>query len=154
MIELSSLKPHPYNPRTITKRSLAKLKKSIKEFLKMMEVNKIVYDEDNIILSGNMRREALLSLGYKEIPKTWTQQVLGWTKEEKEEYMIKDNAHYGEFDFDLLTSYFDNYDLVEFGVNGAYDVPEDPKQEEQDNTKSIKSTCPTCGQDIDKDTPF
>ena len=47
MIDLNSLKPHPYNPRTITKRDLSKLKKSIKEFLKMMEVRKIVYDEDN-----------------------------------------------------------------------------------------------------------
>ena len=154
MIELNSLKPHPYNPRTITKRDLSKLKKSIKEFLKMMEVRKIVYDEDNLVLSGNMRRQALLALGYKEIPEAWTQQVTGWTKEEKEEYMIKDNTHYGEFDFDTLTSYFDEYDLVEFGVKGAYDVPEELNEKEQDNTKSVQSTCPTCGQGIDNNTPF
>ena len=154
MIELSTLKPHPYNPRTITKRDLAKLKKSIEGFLKMMEVKKIVYDEDNIVLSGNMRMRALMALGYKEIPEIWAQQVLGWTQEEKEEYMIKDNTHYGEFDFDLLTSHYDHLDLVEFGVSGAYDVPEDAAEKEQDNTKSVQSTCPTCGQGIDKDTPF
>ena len=75
-------------------------------------------------------------------------------QEEKEEYMIKDNTHYGEFDFDTLTSYFDDYDLIEFGVKGAYDVPEEQTEKEQDNTKSTQSTCPTCGQGIDNNTPF
>jgi hypothetical protein len=60
---------------------------------------------------------------------------------------------FGSDDFDMLANDWDIVELVEWGMEipslGIEEVEED-----EDNTKSEKSKCPTCGQGIDKDTPF
>lgn len=52
---LSELKPNPENPRNIQPEKLDKLAQSIKDFPKMMVKRPIVYDENKIIIGGNMR---------------------------------------------------------------------------------------------------
>ena len=59
---INKLKLNPDNPRTISKERFESLKKSIREFPEMMEKRPIIYDENNIVLGGNMRLRALKEL--------------------------------------------------------------------------------------------
>jgi len=54
-MKLSKIKPNPNNPRIIKDDKFEKLKKSIKDFPKMMELRPMVINADNIVLGGNMR---------------------------------------------------------------------------------------------------
>ena len=65
IFKLSSIKPHKDNPRLIRDENFEKLKKSIIDFPKMLELRPIIVDENNVILGGNMRYKALKELGYK-----------------------------------------------------------------------------------------
>jgi len=96
-IKLSELKPNPINPRRPkSKTELLELGASIKGLEKMMKINKLKVDENNLIWGGNQRYYAMIAFGYKEIPESWIDKQLGdgtWTLEEKKEFMIKDNVH-------------------------------------------------------------
>jgi ParB-like chromosome segregation protein Spo0J len=69
-MKLSDLKPGK-NPRKITKEQLETLKKSITDFKKMLKYRGIIIDENNVILGGTQRYQALKQLGYKDIPEEW-----------------------------------------------------------------------------------
>lgn len=68
MKNIKTLHENPNNPRSIDPDKLEKLKKSISEFPKMMELRPIIADESDMIIGGNMRFKALCELGYTEIP--------------------------------------------------------------------------------------
>ena len=110
--KLSELVPNPNNPRYITEENLQKLKKSIKDFEKMLEIRPIIIDEDNVILGGNMRYQGLLALGYKDIPSKWIKKVKGLSEDEKREFIIKDNVGFGSWDWETLANEWDT-DLLE-----------------------------------------
>ena len=116
MIKLSSLKPLENNP--FKKRDDDQIKKigeSIKSFERMMSIRKIIIDEDNEILGGNKRFFALKKLGYKEIPDEWVDQVLDLSEEQKKEFIVKDNSHWGsEWDYEMLKDW--GVDLDAWGV--------------------------------------
>lgn len=117
-INLATLKPHPDNPRKITEEGLESLKSKIANLEKMLSVRRIVYDENNIIWGGNKRHEALTLLGYTEIPKQWTEQIIGWTEEEKKTFMLTDNISDGDWDREILHSdYWRDYDYGKLGDN-------------------------------------
>ena len=107
------------NPRTITPANLEKLKNSIQEFEKMMEARPIVITEDNRVIGGNQRLKALISLGYSEIPDSWVKQV-AFTPEEERQFIVKDNASYGAWDWDALLAEFGTDELQEW----ALDLPD------------------------------
>ena len=97
-IQVSKLKTNPNNPRTINKSKFERLKKSISEFPKMLEIRPIVVDEKFIVLGGNMRLQALKELGITE---TYYIQEKDLTPKEKKQFIIKDNASFGDWDWDM-----------------------------------------------------
>lgn len=115
-IKVSLLQPNPNNPRTITQDQFKKLVKSIHTFAKMMELRPIVVDEQWMILGGNMRYQAIMELGYTEIPDTWVKMAMGLTEEEKQEFIVRDNVGFGEWDWEMLGNHFDMESLAEWGV--------------------------------------
>ena len=119
-MKLSELKTNPDNPRTITDKKLQLLKNSIKEFERMMEARPIVVDENGIVLGGNMRALSLQKLGYIDIPDNWVFVMDGLTEEQKREFVIKDNAGFGEWDWDKIRSDWADLPLGDWGL----DVPE------------------------------
>lgn len=120
-IKLSSIKPNPNNPRLVKDDKFFKLVESLKTFgNKMMPLRPMVVDENNILLGGNMRYKALKELGYKEVPKDWVKQAKDLTAAEKEEFIIKDNVGFGDWDFDVLANEWDSEELEAWGL----DIPD------------------------------
>jgi len=116
-MKLSKLKLNPNNPRLIKNDKFKKLVKSLKDFPEMMKLREIVYDKDYMILGGNMRYRALLELGYKEVPDEWTKCSTDLTKEQQEEFTIKDNVGFGEHDWNILANEWDSVQLAEWGLD-------------------------------------
>lgn len=111
---VKDIKPNPLNPRFIRDKKFEDLKRSIQDLPQMLSLREIVIDEDYIVLGGNMRLKALKELKLK------TTNVVMWkglTPEEKKEFIIKDNANYGNWDWDVLANSFDEVALKRFGLN-------------------------------------
>ena len=135
-IPISKFKQNPNNPRTIKKDQLEKLKRSIKSFPEMMEKRPMVCvtDEDGKLypLGGNMRLRAIKEMGFKEVPKTWVALADEWTEEQRREFIVKDNANLGTWDFDALVEGWNIDDLEEWGVDLEWNKVEKLKAEEDD----------------------
>lgn len=135
-MKLSKIKLNPNNPRIIKDDKFKKLVKSIQEFPEMMAKRPMVCvtDADGLLypLGGNMRLKALQELKYKEIPDNWIMLADEWTKEKRQEFTIKDNVSFGEFDWDTLANEWNVEELSEWGVD-IYNF--DTEQEEENNVK-------------------
>jgi ParB-like chromosome segregation protein Spo0J len=132
-VKLSEIKPNPKNPRLIKDEKFKKLVQSIKDFPQMLELRPIVVDENNIILGGNMRFKALKEAGYTEVSIVRANDL---TNEQKDEFIVKDNVGFGEWDWDSLANEWDAEKLDEWGL----DVPifkEDMDSELKDLSNTI-----------------
>jgi ParB-like chromosome segregation protein Spo0J len=120
-VKISEIKPNPKNPRLIKDEKFKKLVKSIKDFPQMLELRPIVVDENNIILGGNMRFKALKEAGYSEVSIVRANDL---TSEQKDEFIVKDNVGFGEWDWDVLANEWDAELLNDWGLF----VPEMPTE--------------------------
>jgi hypothetical protein len=125
-MKISEIKLNKKNPRLIKDYKFEKLKKSITEFPKMLELRPIIIDNDNIILGGNMRYQALKDLGYKELPDNWVKKSSELSEEEKQRFVISDNINFGEFDWDIIANEWDTELIADWGLDvGGFDVNSD-----------------------------
>ena len=113
-LKINDIQSNVTNPRIIKDHKFKKLVASIKEFPEMLELRPIVIDENNIILGGNMRHQACIEAGLKEVP---VKIAKGLTVEQKQEFIIKDNVGFGEWDWDILGNQWDNAKLGEWGMD-------------------------------------
>ena len=111
-VRIEAVKLDPSNPRSITKEKFEELKKSIKDFPEM-EVVKPLIIADDFVIGGNMRLLAYKDLGYREVHVI---DVTAWSQAKRDEFMIKDNTHYGSWDYDMLANEWDTLPLTEWGV--------------------------------------
>jgi ParB-like chromosome segregation protein Spo0J len=122
-MKVTALKANPKNPRIIRDDKFRKLVASIEGFPEMMEKRPMVCvtDVDGKLfpLGGNMRLRAIQELGMKEIPDSWVTLADDWTQEKRAEFTIKDNASFGEWNYDDLANEWDAEQLSDWGV----DVP-------------------------------
>ena len=114
LVSVNEIKLNPNNPRTIRDHKFKKLVKSIQDFPAMLEIRPVVVDENMVILGGNMRFKALCSAGLTNVNII---KLTGLTEEQKNEFVIKDNASYGEWDWDMLANKFDAPTLASFGLD-------------------------------------
>ena len=120
-VKINSIQSNLKNPRFIKAKKFKKLVKSIKEFPEMLELRPIVIDENNLILGGNMRHRACIKAGLKEVP---VKIAKGLTVKQKQEFIIKDNVGFGEWEWDILANEWDSVDLTEWGLD-AWRNPDD-----------------------------
>ena len=116
-ININKIKGNPKNPRIIKDFKFNKLIKSIEDFPEMLEKRPIVVDEDMMVLGGNMRWKACKDAGLKEV---WIDVAEGWTQEQKDEFIIKDNANFGEWDWDVLANEWDNTQIQDWGLDNNF----------------------------------
>ena len=113
-VSISSITENSVNPRFINKQKFQKLVNSVKEFPAMLSLRPIVVDKDNVILGGNMRYKACKELGLKEV---YIIQAEDLTDKQAQEFIIKDNVGFGDWDWDVLANAFDNVELKEWGLD-------------------------------------
>jgi ParB-like chromosome segregation protein Spo0J len=150
-----------------------KLVNSIKGFPKMLEIRPIVVNADMVVLGGNMRLKACKEAGLKEIPIIFADDL---TEEQQKEFIIKDNAGFGEWDWDIIANEWDAEELSDWGLNipnfekESYNPILDPSTNYTDITKEeiqkeaerlanqmlkekrkIQCMCPECGTEFEID---
>jgi hypothetical protein len=113
-IKVSEIRPNPNNPRVIKDDKFKKLLQSITDFPQMLELRPIVVNDDMIALGGNMRLKALEHLGIEE---TYIIKAKDLTDKQEQEFIIKDNVGYGEWNWDQLANEWDVEDLDEWGLD-------------------------------------
>ena len=144
-MKLSSIKKNPDNPRIIKDDKFSKLVNSIKQFPKMMELRPMVIDSDGMLLGGNMRRAALESLGYKEVPDSWVKRANDLTEEEKQRFIIADNVGFGDWEWDTLANEWDSGDLSDWGLDVFVFDAEEQEEEALENDPTNNSVwIPDC----------
>ena len=128
-VKLSDIRPNPNNPRVIKDDKFKKLVKSIQDFPQMLELRPIVVNDDMIVLGGNMRLKALEHLGIQE---TFIIKAGDLTDKQEQEFIIKDNVGYGEWDWDQLANEWDVEDLDDWGLDLPLDFVNKLEAEEDD----------------------
>ena len=114
LLKISAVKPNTDNPRVIRDNKFQKLVASIKEFPEMLKLRPIVVNKDMIILGGNMRYKACIEAGLKEV---WVLKATDLTKEQENEFIVKDNVGFGEWDWDILANIWDTKKLKDWGLD-------------------------------------
>ena len=131
-VPITSIRENPSNPRKLDRAKFEKLVQSIRDFPEMLDKRPIIV-ADGIILGGNMRHKAAIQAGMNEIPII---DASDWTEEQRQQFIIKDNVSFGEWDWDILANEWDATQLEDWGL----DVWQPKEQEE-----SVKEVCNCCG---------
>ena len=116
-VKIGEIKSNPNNPRIIKDEKFEQLVQSIKDFPKMLELRPIVVNDDMVVLGGNMRLKACKAAGLKEVPVIKASDL---TDDEQKQFIIKDNVGFGEWDWTMLKSEWDEQELEKWGL----DIPE------------------------------
>lgn len=112
-VKITEVISNPNNPRLIKDDKFKKLVKSIQEFPDMLNVRPIVVNTDMVVLGGNMRLKAIKQAGIKEI----NVDIVDWNEQQQKEFIIKDNASFGEWDWSNLANNWDSEELTDWGVD-------------------------------------
>lgn len=124
-LDINKLKPYEKNAKTHPKEQIEQIKKSIEQF--GMNDPIAIWGEDNIIVEGHGRLEALKQLNYKEVPCIRLDHL---SDEERKAYTLAHNklTMNSDFDFDILYDELNdllNIDMSDFGFDtGVYDSDE------------------------------
>lgn len=153
LIEIKKLTLLDNNPRKITDTQFKKLCKSLDEDPDFFYKRPCLVNESDgglYVYAGNQRVLAAKKLGWQSVPCSVDYNLPDAVMRER---IIKDNKHYGEFDFDILGNEWEIDLLLESGftedelqfrnIDTIEDKSEKPKQK-----KCI--LCPACGYEIDK----
>lgn len=168
LISIDKVIDNTNNPRFIKDEKFKKLVKSIKEFPEMLELRPIVVNEGMIVLGGNMRLKACREAGLKKVHiAVFTDEMiqrdlearkkkglkrivkdekgklkeLEFTKEDIEnEFILKDNASFGEWDLDKLADWgVDSFE--DWGIDIDLSVPDEELTDEQVESKYTDENC-------------
>ncbi len=129
------------NPRVIKDAKLALLVKSLQETPELLEHRGLlVYpygDGKYVTIGGNQRLAAAKEAGFAEI---WCEVLDEATSVEKlNEYIIKDNASFGDYDFDLLKLDWDIDELTDWGLDLDFGEETAVNEEDYGEDFSLKS---------------
>ncbi len=113
-VKVEKIKSNPNNPRVIKGNKFKKLVQSIKDFPEMLKLRPIVVNKEMIVLGGNMRLKACIDAGLKEV---WIAKAWELTPEQEQEFIVKDNSSFGEWDWDILGNEWNSVQLEDWGLN-------------------------------------
>jgi ParB-like chromosome segregation protein Spo0J len=110
-MEVSKIIPYSQNAKLHTKEQIEEIKKSIQ---KNGYYQEIAIDEDNVILVGHGRLEAIKQLGYKKVG---VKRLTGLSELEKKELRLKDNLINSMTGYNLELLKIEQEEIVELGGN-------------------------------------
>jgi DNA modification methylase len=129
-VDINSLHPAEYNPRTNSEKQANDLKESIGHFdlVDPLIVNSAP-ERLNVIIGGHFRWRMAVELGYKEVPVVYVNIP---DIEKEKELNLRLNKNTGEWDWNLLAS-FDEALLLEIGfssedLDNVFDIDDNPEQ--------------------------
>jgi hypothetical protein len=128
VVPIEQVKLNPGNPRLIHDNRFEQLVQSLIAFPQMLHLRPIVVNEQGIVLGGNMRLHAALRLSYKEVPIIV---AAGLTEAEQREFVVKDNASFGEWDYNVLANEWSDLPLEAWGINLPADWLSEPEEASQ-----------------------
>jgi hypothetical protein len=118
IVKIEAIKANSKNPRVIKDDKFRKLVQSIREFPDMLNKRPLIcftdVDKKYVVLGGNMRLKAAQEIGLKEMPIILADD---WTQEQKDEFLIKDNVGFGEWNWDDLANEWDAEKLTDWGLD-------------------------------------
>ena len=139
-VNIQEVRLNDTNPRFIKDHKFEKLVKSIKEFPEMLDLRPIVVNQDMIVLGGNMRLRACREAGLTEVPIIQASEL---SDEQQNEFIIKDNSSFGEWDWDILANEWDIDQLEDWGIELPVDLqqPEviEAKEDDYEIPEEIKT---------------
>ena len=130
-IKIEDLKPYEKNAKIHTREQIEQIKNSIKQF--GMNDPVAVWGENNLIIEGHGRLQALKELNYDEVECIRLDHL---TDEERKAYTLAHNklTMNTDFDFDLLEDELNdifNIDMEEFGFEKFIDEEIEKSEEEK-----------------------
>lgn len=154
IVEITSLKPNPKNPRTATGPAMDRLKRQIS---KLGQYKPIIVDtRTGMIIGGHMRYEALKALG---VQKVFVSYITSENDTEAMEYALSDNDNIGVTDKEQLLGIIEELPelkLDDFSVQfdepetltdfmSQFDTDTIVETEEKKKKEEKERTCPSCG---------
>jgi len=112
-INIKKIFQNSMNPRIIKDFKFKKLVNSIKEFPEMLELRPIIVNQEGGIIGGNMRYRACKELGLKEV---FIIRAENLTEKQIEQFIIKDNVGFGEWDWDMIANGWDTQEITDWGL--------------------------------------
>lgn len=111
-VKIDTLKPYPENSRTHSEFQIQQIMDSMKEF---GFTNPVLIDDEQTIIAGHCRVEALKRLGSEYVPCIV---LSGLSEEQKIAYIIADNklALNAEWDMKILLCEFDKLKLADYNL--------------------------------------
>jgi hypothetical protein len=80
----------------------------------MATLRPLVVDENMTVLGGNMRLKAMQELKWKEVPIVVAE---GLTDAQKDEFVIKDNVGFGDWNWEQLANEWNAEELTRWGLD-------------------------------------
>ena len=99
----------------------------------MLDLRPIVVNSTIMVLGGNMRLAAAKSIGLKTIPILLAEDL---TEEQQNEFIVKDNLGYGDWDFEMLRNDWDTEQLSEWGLE-IPELTEIPSETNDDGFETV-----------------
>ena len=96
-------------------------------------------DKKYVVLGGNMRLKAAQEIGLKEMPIILADD---WTQEQKDEFLIKDNVGFGEWNWDDLANEWDAELLDNWGLDIPNFDDDEVLEAEEDDFDTIPPEIP------------
>lgn len=119
-IKISDLREAEYNPRKLSAKQHADIRKSLEAFgfVDPVIVNKNP-ERLNVIVGGHQRVKVWRDMGNDTVPAVFIDLPI----DKEKELNIRLNKNTGEWDFDILKAEFDTMDLLDWGFEDS-DFPE------------------------------
>jgi ParB-like chromosome segregation protein Spo0J len=150
IIKTSNLKDFPGNPRIMSEHEKEKLKNSIKEF---GIVDPLIVDEDNVVIGGNQRLQAIKELQIDSVP---IRKITGLSNIKKKVLNLalnKISGHFEEIQLNQLLTEIKLEDELLLSLTG-FDEKElellkkvefFAREKEFDENIKTDTECPKCG---------
>lgn len=139
------------NPRKITADQMAKLCNSLEQDPDFFNSRPCLANEGEdgtlTVYAGNQRVRAAKKLKWTHVPCIIEK---GLSEDVMKERVIRDNAHYGSWDWDILGNEWEVDILLRAGLTESelqINVPDVPDEEENEKAAK-KKCCPNCGHEF------